>query len=139
MFEMDDKTITDALDLTPMIKQTPSKLIVPKSSGSEDDIAADFKYTRENLYSAIDQGNQALEQMIDVARASEHPRAYEVVSTLMSTLVNANKDLLDLSKKKQELMPKNDSESPQTVNNNLFVGSTSELQKMLKDAVDDTK
>jgi hypothetical protein len=126
---MDDETITTALGLEPVKRESVS-VIVPKKT--DNDIENDFKYTRENLYSVIEQGNHALEQMIDVARASEHPRAYEVVSTLMTTLVNANKDLLDLSKKKQELAPKEDF-GPQTVNNNLFVGSTADLQKALKE------
>ena len=127
---MDDDTITDALGLEP-VKHESVSIIVPEKT--DNDIENDFKYTRENLYTVIEQGNHALEQMMDVARASEHPRAYEVVSTLMNTLVNANKDLLDLSKKKQELAPKEDFGKPQTVNNNLFVGSTADLQKALKE------
>ena len=127
---MDDDTITTALGLEP-IKHESVSVIVPEKT--DNDVENDFKYTRENLYSVIEQGNHALEQMMDVARASEHPRAYEVVSTLMTTLVNANKDLLDLSKKKRELMPKEDFDGPQTVNNNLFVGSTADLQKALKE------
>ena len=120
---MDDETITTALGLEP-VKHESVSVIVPEKTNN--DIENDFKYTSE-------QGNHALEQMIDVARASEHPRAYEVVSTLMTTLVNANKDLLDLSKKKQELAPKESFGGPQTVNNNLFVGSTADLQKALKE------
>ena len=127
---MDDDTITDALGLEP-VKHESVSIIVPEKT--DNDIENDFKYTRENLYTVIEQGKHALEQMMDVARASEHPRAYEVVSTLMNTLVNANKDLLDLSKKKQELAPKEDFGGPQTVNNNLFVGSTADLQKALKE------
>ena len=73
--------------------------------------------------------------MMDVARASEHPRAYEVVATLMKTIVDANKDLLDVSKKKRDMM-QSDDDTPKTVNNNLFV-STAELQKMLKDIKSD--
>jgi hypothetical protein len=131
---MDDETITSALGLTP-VKHENVPVVVPDKT--EDSIENDFKYTRENLYSVIEQGNKALEDMIDVARASEHPRAYEVVSTLMNTLVNANKDLLDLSKKKKELAPKEEFEGPKTVNKNLFVGSTADLQKALKDLSDD--
>lgn len=128
---MDDKTIHNALNLTPISKER-LQVVVPED---DDSIENDFRYTRENLYSVIEQGNKALEDMIDVARASEHPRAYEVVSTLMSTLVNANKDLLDLSKKKKELLGKQEQAGPQTVNNNLFVGSTADLQKKLRELV----
>lgn len=127
---MNNETITKALGLTPVEKEAVS-IIIPETT--DDDIENDFKYTRRNLYSVIEQGNKALEDMIDVARASEHPRAFEVVSTLMNTLVNANKDLLDLSKKKKELLDKQEQSGPQTVNNNLFVGSTADLQKALKE------
>jgi len=130
---MDDKTIHNALNLTPITKER-LQVVVPED---DDNVENDFRFTRENLYSVIEQGNKALEDMIDVARASEHPRAYEVVSTLMSTLVNANKDLLDLSKKKRELVGKQEPSVPQTVNNNLFVGSTADLQRALKDLSND--
>jgi len=130
---MDDKTIHNALNLTPITKER-LQVVVPED---DDNVENDFRFTRENLYSVIEQGNKALEDMIDVARASEHPRAYEVVSTLMNSLVNANKDLLDLSKKKRELVGKQESSLPQTVNNNLFVGSTADLQRALKDLSND--
>ena len=68
--------------------------------------------------------------MLDVAKASEHPRAYEVVSTIMKTLVDANKDLVGMSEKKK---PKEAEAFDGKVNNNLFVGSTAELQQLLKD------
>lgn len=126
---MDDKTIHNALNLTPIPKER-LQVVVPED---DDSIESDFRFTRGNLYSVIERGSKALEDMIDVARASEHPRAYEVVSTLMSTLVNANKDLLDLSKKKKELLGKEEQKGPQTVNNNLFVGSTADLQKKLRE------
>ena len=68
--------------------------------------------------------------MLDVAKASEHPRAYEVVSTIMKTLVDANKDLVSMSEKKAKDQPKE--ENAQVTNNNLFVGSTADLQKLIK-------
>ena len=71
--------------------------------------------------------------MLDVAKASEHPRAYEVVSTIMKTLVDANKDLVAMSDKKAKAEEPAKLASHGTVNNNFFVGSTAELQKMLKD------
>ena len=95
----------------------------------------DFKYARENFYNIIETGTEALQQMLDVAKASEHPRAYEVVSTIMKTLVDANKDLVSMSEKKAKDQPKE--ENAQVTNNNLFVGSTADLQKMLKDIRED--
>lgn len=125
-----EDVISKSLGLEPVEKQEID-VLVPKT----DDIDNDFKYTRENLYSVIEQGNKALEDMIDVARASEHPRAYEVVGTLMKTLVDANKDLLDLSKKKKDLQKNDEKDMPQTVNNNLIL-STADLQKMIENAKD---
>jgi hypothetical protein len=95
----------------------------------------DYKYARQNFYSVIENGTKALEDMLDVAKASEHPRAYEVVSTLMKTLIDANKDLVNLSEKRKE----ETEDSGSVTNNNLFVGSTEQLQKMLKNMRDSDK
>lgn len=123
--------IGKALGLNPMdevvsvaqeIEKTPSK-----------NSADDFEYARENFYNVIEKGTRALEEMLDVAKASEHPRAYEVVSTIMKTLVDANKDLVAMSDKKAKAEEPAKLSPPGTINNNLFVGSTAELQKMLKD------
>lgn len=126
--------ISKSLNLEPLegvVIETPK----PPVPQQKDDLDNDYKYARENFYNVIERGSEALEQMLDVARASEHPRAYEVVSTIMKTLVDANKDLVDLSTKKKERDEPKD-EGPSTVNNNLFVGSTADLQSMLKDLRD---
>jgi hypothetical protein len=94
-------------------------------------IQNDFDYARENLMDVIEKGQEALFDLMDVARQSQHPRAYEVLSTMMSTLVGANKDLLDLQGKKKKLLEADPNANSQQVTNNLFVGSTAELQKML--------
>ena len=125
-----EDVISKSLGLDP-VEKPEVEVLAPQT----DDVHNDFKYTRENLYSVIEQGNKALEDMIDVARASEHPRAYEVVGTLMKTLVDANKDLLDLSKKKKDLQKNDEKDMPQTVNNNLIL-STADLQKMIENAKD---
>lgn len=130
---MKDK-IGESLGLTPLDGEliTPIKNEVSKAPEESDQ---DFKYARENFYNIIETGTEALQQMLDVAKASEHPRAYEVVSTIMKTLVDANKDLVSMSEKKAKEQPKE--ENSQVTNNNLFVGSTSDLQKMLKDIRED--
>lgn len=130
-------TIGQALNLSPMeIEVIKPEVNLP--ANKEDKVDDDFNYSRTNLYSVIEQGSKALEQIIDVAQASEHPRAYEVVATIMKTLVDANKELLELSKKKNDIVSaKQKTEEPNipnTVNNNLFVGSTAELQKMIEGA-----
>tara|TARA_R100000231_G_C5325255_1_gene164668 strand:- start:1052 stop:1456 length:405 start_codon:yes stop_codon:yes gene_type:complete len=124
--------IGKSLGLTPLPEVIPVSQ-ADKPIVAKDDQAAekDYQYARENFYNVIEKGTHALEDMIEVARASEHPRAYEVVSTIMKTLVDANKDLVQMSDKKVEREAK--VEKPGTVNNNLFVGSTADLQKVLKD------
>jgi len=99
-------------------------------------VDADFEFARENLMDVINKGQEALFDLMDVARQSQHPRAYEVLSTMMNTMVGASKDLLDLQAKKKKLLEEDPSASPQQVTNNLFVGSTAELQKYLKQNTD---
>lgn len=122
-----NKQIDDSLDMVPLEDVYEPAPIEKKIPTQQDN---DYEYARENFYNVIEKGTEALEDMLNVARASEHPRAYEVVSTLMKTLVDANKDLVEMGKKKaQDEQPK---DKPVT-NNNLFVGSTAELQQLLKD------
>ena len=128
--------ISDSLGLSPMEEVIEGKVVVeakslPEKVKKDDDRAEiDYDYARTNFYNIIETGTEALEQMLDVAKASEHPRAYEVVSTIMKTLVDANKDLVGMSEKKK---PKEAEAFDGKVNNNLFVGSTAELQQLLKD------
>ena len=137
---MEDK-IAQSLNLDPLegeILSTPNPPVVARKE--ETQLDNDYTYARENFYNVIEKGTEALERMLDVAHASEHPRAYEVVSTIMKTLTDANKDLVKMSTDKKELdEPKDEGPSNSTVNNNLFVGSTAELQSMLKDLRDGDK
>ena len=123
-----NKSIDESLDMVPIDDFREIKVVNEKREPTQQE--NDYEYARENFYNVIEKGTEALEQMMDVARASEHPRAYEVISTLMKTLVDANKDLVDMGNKKaKEEEPK---EEKKVTNNNLFVGSTNELQQMLK-------
>jgi|SRR6056300_152890 len=125
--------IGKSLNLPPV--QQVEVVPVSEKKLENKDSEKDFQYARENFYNVIEKGTYALEEMLEVAKASEHPRAYEVVSTIMKTLVDANKDLVAMSNKQTEYQPKE--MKPGTVNNNLFVGSTSDLQKVLKDLRND--
>jgi hypothetical protein len=102
-----------------------------------DDIAKDYTYARENLYDVIEKGSSALDELVHLAKASEHPRAFEVVSQLTKTLVDANKDLLEIQKKVKSLRKEDEQKGPNSVTNALFVGSTSELQKLIKGDFED--
>ena len=139
---MSDDKIGETLGLEPIGKPPlTGEILEHDNSTTEktkeiDNTDSDYTYARENFYSVIESGTKALEQMLDVAQASEHPRAYEVVSTLMKTLVDANKDLVKMGEdRKKSLQPEEDTKS--VTNNNLFIGSTSDLQKMLKDMKDE--
>lgn len=123
---MINDTIGDALGLTPI------QQVLPKVQKEHVDAVTDYQYARGNMLNILEKGNQALDGMLDVADQSQHPRAYEVVATLIKTLADTNKDLIELAKKTKELERMDGVEGPQTINNNLFVGSTVELQKLLK-------
>jgi Terminase DNA packaging enzyme len=119
-------TISKTLGLPPLEPQKEIQ-VVPIS-----DVEDDYEYARNRLRSIMDKGEMALDEIMSVASQSQQPRAYEVVATMVKTLSDSGKDLLELSKRKQDLQQ--DKGGPSTVNNNLFVGSTSELLKMLKKA-----
>ena len=104
--------------------------IVNDSDQSDNDI----EFARRNYYDILTRGSEAMEEMMEVARATEHPRAFEVLSGIMKTMADVNGNLLDLHKKKKELKQRDKAAlppPPQTTNNNVFVGSTAELQQML--------
>jgi hypothetical protein len=121
------------LNIAPSQPEEPKVEKLPEVlPATNDDAERDFTYARENLYDVISKGQEALFDMLDVAKQSQHPRAYEVLSGLINTLVAANKDLLDLQKKKKDLF-KQEEKKTNVTNNNLFVGSTAELQKLIKE------
>lgn len=98
----------------------------------DEKINNDYDYSRDTLYELIEKGKDALENMIEVARESEHPRAYEVLSGLIKNVADVNDKLQDLNKKQKQL---NNEEKPQVENqqNNYYLGSTSDIQKMLRE------
>ena len=93
----------------------------------------DFEFARRNYYDLLVKGSEALEEMMEVARATEHPRAFEVLSGMMKNVSDINGNLIDMHKKKKEFNKEDTlKELPnQTTNNNVFVGSTTDLQRML--------
>lgn len=105
---------------------------------SDETAKNDFELARQNYHELIIKGQDALDEMIEVARASEHPRAFEVLSTLLKSIADVNGDLLALHRKKKDYNKTDQKALPAGVTtNNLFVGSTTELQKMLKDVNSD--
>ena len=129
---MDDR-IEEILEITSVIptaeiKPEPSARIVPNSDGNDHE--TDYNYTRENYYNLIERNQDAVEEMLEIAKQSEHPRAFEVVGQLIKSGLDANKELMTLHKTKKELSTE---KTPNNVTNQaVFVGSTAELQKLLK-------
>ena len=128
-----DKNLDNILEIAenlPKVTKDTSLRVVPETNGMEED--TDFKYTRENLYNLLERGQDAVEELLEIAKQSEHPRAFEVVGQLIGKLTETNKELMGLHKTKKDLSTE---KGPTNVTNALFVGSTSDLQKMLKEKV----
>jgi len=124
-----EKSIEQALNLP---TESPAMVQPMKHVEVDSDLDSDFATARNNLHQIINQGSDALEEALIVAKTSEHPRAFEVVGQLIKTLVDANKDLLDIQKKLKDLKKVDEKDpTPQTINNSIFVGSTSELQQLI--------
>ena len=103
---------------------------------SEEDIDDDYKYQRENFYNLVDKGSAAIDGILELAKESEHPRTYEVAGQLIKTVAEVTEKLGDLQEKMRKLKEVPDT-APKSVTNALFVGSTAELQKMIKGKDDD--
>ena len=104
---------------------------VPRPSDELDDVDADYKYQRDNFYNLIEKGQNAIEGILNVAKESDHPRGYEVAGNLIKQVAEVTEKLGDLQEKMKKLKEVPNS-APKNVTNALFVGSTAELQKMLK-------
>jgi len=132
-----DKNLSEVFDVEPIVENievVEGKIELAKDSEnriSKINANSDYDLVRQNLKDIIDQGKIAIEGILDVAGEGDSPRAYEVVSQLLKSTSEANKDLLDLHKKKKELEKEDSGPKNQTTNNNLFVGSTKDLQKMI--------
>ena len=126
--DVDDK-LNEVFEITPTVEKLPITKVTPQKK-EDDDSDTDFQYSRENLYNIIERGSDAMDGLLEIARETEHPRAYEVVGQLVDKLTNANKELMGLNKTMQS-MKEDIIRSPQNVTNALFVGSTADLQKML--------
>jgi hypothetical protein len=117
------------------IKEQEAALPVVKTEKTQADI--DFELVRSNLKDLVTKGNDSLESLILLAKASEHPRAFEVLATFIKTLSDANKDILDINKKRLEIKKVENGgviePTKSVTNNNLFVGTTADLQKFLRD------
>jgi CHASE3 domain sensor protein len=125
----DTKTIAESIDETKEIAPLEKSPII----SSNDEVMDDYYYARENLKEIISSAQQSIADLSSIASTSESPRAYEVLSTMMKTIVDANKDLLELQKSVKKLKEEDKKDNPQNVTNALYVGSTGDLMKLIKD------
>ena len=118
-----------------ILNSTSSENLPVVSISDEEDIENDYNYQRQNFYKLVDQGSNAIEGILELAKEGEHPRAYEVAGNLIKQVAEVTEKLGDLQEKMRKLkeVPNN---APKNVTNALFVGSTKELQNMLKDKTD---
>ncbi len=130
--------LDETFDVTPIKSEEDNfDSRIEKISSSADDIKKDYEYTRGNLYSIIEKGQEAINGILELAQESEMPRAYEVAGQLIKNVSDATDKLMDLQKKLKDVNKEEESKGPTNVTNALFVGSTAELQKLLKKNTDD--
>ena len=128
-FNIAPTEVVEADEVKPAVGiQKPDRL-------TKNDIEKDYEYTRGNLYSIIEKGQEAINGILEVAQDSDMPRAYEVAGQLIKSVSDATDKLMDLQKKLKDVEEEKQSKGPSTVNNALFVGSTAELQKLLKNGL----
>jgi phage-related protein len=129
---LNDTFNTDPVESTEIVKEQKRKEQIQKLT---DDVSKDYDYTRGNLYSLIEKGQEAINGIMEVAGETASPRAYEVAGQLIKSVADTTDKLADLHKKVKEIEEDNPKTQSTVTNNALFVGSTSELSKMLKDGI----
>ena len=129
---LNDTFNTDPVEETDIVKEEKRKSQIQKLT---DDVSKDYDYTRGNLYSLIEKGQEAINGIMEVAGETASPRAYEVAGQLIKSVADTTDKLADLHKKVKDIEADNPKSQNTVTNNALFVGSTSELSKMLKDGI----
>ena len=130
-----DKSLSDVFDVNPIGEPEPKKQVLPthyKKPDIEEDLIDAYQQSKENLQSIIDQGHEAMHEILEIAKAGQHPRAFEVYGTILKNMVDANKELLSIQKTMREMDAKKEVNNT-TIDKAIFVGTTAELAKLLKD------
>ena len=129
------KKLDDAFNINPEVVETEKVGITPEQKPdrmTKDEITRDYEYTRGNLYSIIEKGQEAIDGILELAQESDMPRAYEVAGQLIKSVSDATDKLMDLQKKLKDVNEESQQKGPNSVINALFVGSTAELAKLIK-------
>jgi len=131
-----DKNLSEIFDVTTIEETKKEKLPTVTTKYNEPDIEQDlndaYQQSKENLQGIIDQGKEAMEEILNVAKAGQHPRAFEVYGTILKNMVDANKELLNIQKQIREMDGKKKETNNTTIDKAIFVGSTAELSKLIK-------
>ena len=131
-----DEKISEALEMEPevidaeIVRREPREI---QTTGDSIDLKRDYRSVRTNLHDIIDRGNDAIDGILQVASEGESPRAYEVAAQMIKTVADANKDLIELHEKMKKIRSDTPESQKNITNNSLFVGSTKELQDLVKD------
>jgi hypothetical protein len=132
-----NKNLSEIFDVTPIEKVeslpvTKKELLPANDEVLEQDLGDAYQQSKENLQGIIDQGKEAMEEILEIAKAGQHPRAFEVYGGLLKNMVDANKELLSIQKQMREMSGIKNETNQTNIDKAIFVGSTSELSKLLK-------
>jgi hypothetical protein len=131
-----NKNLADIFDISPIPEEKKEKLPTVSVNYNTPDMKQDltdaYQQSKENLQGIIDQGKEAMEDILEIAKAGQHPRAFEVYGTLLKNMVDANKELLNIQKQMRDMDEDKKKQSGTTIDKAIFVGSTNELNKLLK-------
>jgi hypothetical protein len=135
-----DKNMEKIFDVTPVEeeKKKPTEIVAVKYNEPDvkQDLTDAYQQSKENLQEIIDQGKEAMDEILQIAKAGQHPRAFEVYGTLLKNMVDANKELLNIQKTMRDMDGKKRSEGDTKIDKAIFVGSTAELNKFLNNKND---
>jgi hypothetical protein len=131
-----NKNLSEIFDVMPIEDSKKEKLPVVSAKYNQPDLKQDltdaYQQSKENLQGIIDQGQEAMEEILNIAKAGQHPRAFEVYGTLLKNMVDANKELLNIQKQMRDMDEEKKKQSGTNIDKAIFVGSTAELNKLLK-------
>ena len=131
-----NKSLSEVFDVEPVKEIKKEKLPVVQQNYDDPDMKQDltdaYQQSKENLQAIIDQGKEAMDEILQIAKVGQHPRAFEVYGTILKNMVDANKELLAIQKQMREMDGKAKESTNTTIDKAIFVGSTSELSKLLK-------
>jgi GTP cyclohydrolase II len=131
---MRNKNFSDALDVDNVeLKIEKSLAVISDYNNKDNEFKEDYEKSRENLYQLLDTGKDAVEGILEVAKETDHPRAYEVVGQLLKTVTDTNIQLLEIQQKRIDIENAEVKQGDTNIQNALFIGSTADLQKLMKD------